>query len=418
MRIEIQPGNLSGTVRAIASKSHAHRLLIAAALSGGSTEVDIRTTSQDIEATKACLRQLDTAAPILDCGESGSTLRFMLPVTMALKDEAVFMGRGRLPERPVSPLKEEMEAHGCVFTMGSNVPSQESVHSAREICRIRGNLQSGTFTMPGNISSQYITGLLFALPLLEGNSRIVIKTPLESSRYVDMTLDVLEQFGIIINTEMHDGCPEYTIGGGQKYTAPANASAEGDWSNIAFWVIAGILSEGGGIKCTGLNPQSLQSDRAVAKLAENMGGRISFNGSELAASRGQLNAIGIDASGIPDLVPVMAVAAAAAQGTTRIYNAERLRIKESDRLAAMYDCLTRLGADITEEPGGLIIRGTGKLKGGTVSGYNDHRIVMAMTVASIICDEPVIIEGAEAVNKSYPSFFEDFKALGGKLRVL
>ena len=422
MKVEITPGNLCGTVRAIASKSHAHRLLIAAALAGGSTEVDIRTTSKDIEATRECLAQLTDEIPVLDCGESGSTLRFMLPVTMAIKDEAVFMGSGRLPERPVSPLKEEMEAHGCTFEMSSSAAADASAGStageAREICRISGRLKAGTFTLPGNVSSQYITGLLFALPLLEGDSRIVITSPLESSRYVDMTLDALKQFGIKVDIETNDGCPEYIIGGGQKYTAPDKVSAEGDWSNIAFWVIAGILSEGGGITCTDLSMESLQSDKAVAELAEEMGGKLSISGSELRVSRGQLNAIKIDASGIPDLVPVMAVAAAAAKGTTHIYNAGRLRIKESDRLAAMYDCLTRVGADITEEPEGLIIRGTGKLKGGTVDGYNDHRIVMAMTVASIIAESPIIIDGAEAVTKSYPSFFEDFKALGGKVRVL
>lgn len=408
MKIEIIPGSLSGTVRAPASKSHAHRLLIAAALAGGSTGVNIHTTSQDIEATKSCLAQLSRDIPVLDCGESGSTLRFMLPVTMALKDEAVFCGRGRLPERPLSPLKEEMEAHGCSF----------SRTDTSEICRVKGRLQPGTFTLPGNISSQYITGLLFALPLLDASSRIVITTPLESSGYVDMTLDVLKQFGISISVETSGGCPSYTIGGNQTYTVPNELTAEGDWSNIAFWIIAGILSKGDPVRCEGLSMDSLQSDRAVASLAEEMGGLIRHDNSSLTAERNELNAIEINASGIPDLVPVLAVAAATADGTTRIYNAERLRIKESDRLAAMCDCLSRIGADIAEEPGGLIIRGVPALRGGTVSGYNDHRIVMAMTVASIVSEGPVIIEGAEAINKSYPSFFEDFKALGGNFRVL
>lgn len=414
MKIEIIPGNLSGTVRAIASKSHAHRLLIASALARGSNGVNIHTTSQDIEATEVCISRFSEDVPVLDCGESGSTLRFLIPVVMALKDEAIFKGRGRLPERPLSPLKEEMEAHGCHFTMA---PAQSSA-GTRTICSISGRLQAGTFTLPGNISSQYITGLLFALPLLEKDSRIIITSPLESSRYVDMTLSVLKQYGITIDTELHNGCPVYTVPGGQKYTEPEGISAEGDWSNIAFWIIAGILSKGSSIRCTGLAENSLQSDRAVTDLAAEMGGLIRNDGGELTAEHCDLNAIEIDASGIPDLIPVMAVAAATARGTTRIYNAGRLRIKESDRLAAMYDCLSRLGADITEEPEGLIIRGVPVLKGGTVSGYNDHRIVMAMAVASIVSDAPVIIEGAEAVNKSYPAFFEDFKALGGRFNVL
>ncbi len=413
MRVEIQPGNLSGTVRAVASKSHAHRLLIAAALSGDPAQVNIRTSSQDIEATKACLAQLANDSPVFDCGESGSTLRFMLPAAMAVKDEAVFLGSGRLPQRPVSPLKEEMESHGCVFSNEGLILGE-----AREICCIKGRLNSGAFTLPGNISSQYITGLLFALPLLDGDSQIEITSPLESSKYVDMTLDVLDQFGIRISTDYHNDCPVYKIPGGQKYVSPQSTSAEGDWSNIAFWVIAGILSDSEGILCTDIDPASSQGDKEIAALAEQMGGIIHQNETGLSSKRNNLNSIEIDASEIPDLVPILAVAASTANGTTRIYNAGRLRIKESDRLTAMYDCLSSVGADITEEPDGLIINGVERLNGGTVSGYNDHRVVMAMTIASTVSDGPIIIEGAEAINKSYPTFFEDFKALGGNFREL
>lgn len=413
MQIEIMPRHISGSVEAVASKSHAHRLLIAAALSGKSAEVNISTTSKDIQATENCLSQLADEVPVMDCHESGSTLRFMLPVTMVLKDESVFRGAGRLPYRPLSPLKEEMDAHGCSFTMSN--PEGEG---SQEICRIKGRLHGGTFTLPGNISSQYITGLLMALPLAEGESRIVITSPLESAKYVDMTLDVLRKSGISISVETLDGCPVYTIPGSQKYTAPAAACAEGDWSNAAFWVIAGILSRGNGISCSNLSMESLQGDKAIAALAAEMGGKVTVSGNSLEVSADSLRGVEIDASEIPDLVPVLAVAAATAQGTTRIYNAGRLRIKESDRLAAMYDCLSTVGADITEEPEGLIIRGVPKLKGGRVSGYNDHRIVMAMAVASIVSENPIIIEGAEAVNKSYPGFFDDLKSLGGEFRVI
>lgn len=404
MRIELKPSTLAGTVQAVASKSHAHRLLIAAALSDAPSEVSIHTTSQDIEATKDCLAQLKEEIPVFNCCESGSTLRFLIPVAMALKEKATFLGSGRLPQRPISPLKEEMEAHGCSFTKGI---------SESEICTIQGKLQSGTFTLPGNISSQYITGLLFALPLLGGDSKICITSPLESSKYVDMTLDVLKEFGIQIQIYNNEGCPTYEIKGNQIYHAPELVTAEGDWSNIAFWVIAGILSKGQGITCQGIRAESIQGDKAVAELAAKMGGKITQSGQTLLVAPGQLDAIDIDASEIPDLVPILSVAAATANGTTRIYNAGRLRIKESDRLSAMYDCLSKVGANIIEEPEGLVIRGVPKLKGGTVSGYNDHRIVMAMSIASVISENPIIIEGAEAINKSYPTFFNDFKALGG-----
>lgn len=404
MRIELKPSTLVGTVQAVASKSHAHRLLIAAALSDAPSEVSIHTTSQDIEATKDCLAQLHEEAPVFNCCESGSTLRFLIPVAMALKEKATFLGSGRLPQRPISPLKEEMEAHGCHFTKGT---------SESEICTIQGKLQSGTFTLPGNISSQYITGLLFALPLLDGDSKICITSPLESSKYVDMTLDVLREFQIQVQIHNNDGCPTYEIKGNQIYRAPELVTAEGDWSNIAFWVIAGILSKGEGITCQGIRAESIQGDKAVAELAAKMGGKVTQSGQTLVVAPDQLTAIDIDASEIPDLVPILSVAAATANGTTRIYNAGRLRIKESDRLSAMYDCLSKVGANIIEEPEGLVIQGVPKLKGGTVSGYNDHRIVMAMSIASVISENPIIIEGAEAINKSYPTFFDDFKALGG-----
>lgn len=423
MKIAITPRSLSGSVQAISSKSHAHRLLIASALSENPPEVSIATTSQDIEATKDCLSQLGEKIPVLNCCESGSTLRFLIPVVMALKDEAIFLGCGRLPERPLSPLKEEMENHGCTFFKGdiTNEPAFNgniTNEPAKEICRIKGKLKGGTFTLPGNISSQYITGLLFALPLLEEDSRIRMTSPPESVKYIELTLDVLKQFNIHIAVEEENNCPVYTIKGGQKYTAKGTVFPDGDWSNTAFWVVAGILSKGSGILCRGVNPGSIQGDKEVAALAEKMGGIIKRAENRLDASAGTLNAIDIDASHIPDLVPIMAVAAATAKGTTRIHNAGRLRIKESDRLAAMYDCLSRVGADITEEPKGLIIKGVPKLKGGAVDGYNDHRIVMAMAIASIVCENPVIIEGAQAVNKSYPGFFDDFKSLGGEYHVL
>ncbi len=413
MNIEITPQILLGSVDAVASKSHAHRLLISAALSKRPAKVKISTTSQDIEATRQCLRQLKADIPVLDCRESGSTLRFLLPVAMVLKEEAVFLGSGRLPQRPISPLKEEMEAHGCVFTN-----QHRKKGDAEEICHIKGTMSGGIFTLPGNVSSQYITGLLFALPLLRENSQIRITSPLESRGYVDLTLDVLKDFGIEVYVEETEGCPTYKIKGRQQYLAPEEVTAEGDWSNTAFWVAAGVLSKGSGVICHKINPHSVQGDRQIFSLARRMGGIVLEKEQRILAMEAPLKGIHIDASAIPDLVPILAVMASVAKGTTYIHNAHRLRLKESDRLAAMYDCLSRVGADLIEEPGGLTITGVPRLKGGRVSGYNDHRIVMAMTIASIVSERPIIIEGAEAVNKSYPAFFEDFESLGGVYRVL
>lgn len=413
MNIEITPHTLVGTVDAIASKSHAHRLLISAALSKKPTKINISTTSQDIDATRQCLRQLKAEVPMLNCGESGSTLRFLLPVAMALRKEAVFYGSGRLPKRPISPLKEEMEAHGCIFEN-----HHSKIGSSEEICHIKGRLSGGIFRLPGNISSQYITGLLFAMPLLKENSQIRITSPLESRGYVDLTLDVLEKFGIDVYVEEKEGCPTYHVQGRQQYMPPDEITAEGDWSNMAFWVAAGILSRESGIICRGINTRSIQGDREILSIAKRMGGLIMTKQNSILAMQAPLKGLHIDASAIPDLVPILSVMAATAQGVTRIHNAHRLRLKESDRLAAMADCLTRLGADITEEPGGLTITGVPRLKGAAVSGYNDHRVVMAMTIASLVTDGPIVIEGAEAVNKSYPTFFEDFEYLGGEYRVI
>lgn len=412
MKIKIIPKTLVGTVEAISSKSHAHRLLIAAALSDRpDASVQINTVSADIEATENCLAKLSQETPVFDCQESGSTLRFLLPVAMVLKNRATFLGSGRLPQRPVSPLKEQMEAHGCRF-FKSQHENQE------EIFTVEGSMTGGTFTLPGNVSSQYITGLLFALPLLPENSRIVLTTSLESAGYVNLTLQVLKDFGIQIETEEDNGYYTFLIPGNQKYQATGQLKAEGDWSNSAFWIIGGILPSFSAVTCRGLDLHSLQGDKAIARLAQQFGGQVLIREDQIMTMSGVLTAQEIDASAIPDLVPILAVAASVSAGTTTIYNAGRLRIKESDRLAAVTDCLTRLGADITELPDGLQIRGVAQLKGGAVSGYNDHRIVMAMAIASVCCMEPVIIEGAEAVNKSYPGFFEDFQSLGGEIHVI
>lgn len=496
MNIKITPQQLNGTIEAIPSKSHAHRLLIAqklAALQGGGQEdpLAIPTFSEDIDATKGCLAQLDEELPRFDCRESGSTIRFMIPVAMALKDEAVFAGSGKLPQRPLSPLKEEMERHGCSFEMlaaakgaagALNCATASGRGVTSEICRIRGRLQPGKYELAGNISSQFITGLLFALPLLNGDSSLQLTTKLESAGYVDLTLQVLREFGIEIrevrekitdedanagkkvviseraaeqadslsltaNSEADlEGISEanlesnsenylirYEIPGNQIYREPEGLKVEGDWSNAAFWLVAGAL--GGNITCTGLNPDSTQRDKEIVTVLEKMGAKIERENTayHIAGNDAPLHGETVSAAQFPDLVPVMAVAMTGASDASSITNAERLRIKESDRLATVCDFLTILGTDIRQIEDGLIIHenknntdpsGTAAhcpappLSGGTVSSHNDHRIAMAAAVASCRADGPIVITGAEAVKKSYPDFFTDFTKLGGKIEIL
>lgn len=428
MNIKIIPKKLHGTISAMPSKSHAHRVLIAqklAQLQGTEKRepLFIPDFSDDIKATKNCLTQLDKNKPYLDCKESGSTLRFLLPVAMAVKNHVTFMGSGKLPYRPISPLKEEMEAHGCRFIMGSSKQNDKY----KEICTITGKLTPGQYRLPGNISSQFITGLLLALPLLDGDSTLSLTTKLESAGYVSLTIDVLRDFGIRILTETsEDGFPVYKISGRQTYSEPDGLSIEGDWSNAAFWLACGAL--GGDIECTGLKLTSSQKDKAILDILEKMGAEtnisVDMNGIAHASCRVHstenstdpgIIGTNVDVSQTPDLVPVLASVMSLAKGASMITGAERLKIKESDRLRTVFDFIYRLNGDITYGGTGLSITGVPFLTGGEVESHNDHRIAMAAAVASCGCREPVIIKNAEAVKKSYPGFFDDFAALGGEV---
>ena len=419
MKVLITPSKLKGSIEAIPSKSHAHRVLIAQKLAqlqgqNKTDSLDIPTFSEDIGATKNCLVQLDKSMPYLDCKESGSTLRFMLPVAMALKDEAVFIGTGKLPYRPISPLKEEMENHGCRFLMGSK--NQSSSDKYKEICTIRGRLKAGTYELAGNVSSQFITGLLFALPLLDNDSELRLTTKLESAGYVDLTLDVLRSFNITINQKLTDeGFIIYEIPGKQRYTEPDGLTIQGDWSNAGFWLACGAL--GGDITVKGLDMTSSQRDKEIVSILQKMGADITASSDGSITCRGtNLKGAEVSVAQIPDIVPVLAAVMSQAAGASMITNAERLKIKESDRLKTVYDFLSRLGADITYAGAGLSLTGRKTLEGGEVSSHNDHRIAMAAAVASCGCAQPVIIHGAEAVRKSYPGFFRDFASLGGNVK--
>ena len=383
-------------VKAIASKSDAHRALICAALSENPCEVIMDTTSKDIDATKKCIESIRCGQKELYCGESGSTLRFLLPVVAALGMEVHFYPEGRLPKRPLSPLYEEMENHGCKMSPKESVPFI-----------VKGQLQSGDFTIPGDISSQFISGLLFALPILDGDSNIIITGSLQSEDYIKMTINTLSKFGV----EIKRTDTGYYVRGNQKYISPGKYVVEGDWSNAAFYLVAGAFLKDG-ILVTGLNTDSIQGDKKIIDLLSRFGADVNIIDDSIIVGPGTLKGIKIDASQIPDMVPALSVLAAGAEGITKIYNARRLRIKESDRLKTVTKVIKALGGDIEELEDGLIIKGTGTLKGGVVSSFNDHRIAMMAAIASLISKDKVKIEESEAVNKSYPDFFEHMEMLG------
>lgn len=412
----VQKGCLSGEIPAIASKSYAHRLLMAAALADRPTTVRCATVSDDILATARVLTAMGASVertdegfvvepistcpvgPTLDCGESGTTERFILPIACALGLDAAVTGSGRLPERPLSPLYEELQAHGIDLSPQGVFP----LHA-------RGRLPAGDYSLAADVSSQFIGGLLFALSVVPGKSTLTLTGRIESAPYIDMTLDVLALFGASI-TRTDDG-RRFEIEGRTRLASPGAAAVEGDWSNAAFWLCAGAL--GRGVTLTGLRADSRQGDRAVADILKAFGADVSPTEGAVTVRPGTLNGMTVDAAQIPDLVPVLAVVAAFAEGETRFLNAGRLRIKESDRLKTTRELLERLGADVDELPDGLVVRGRGTLAGGECDGANDHRIVMSAAVAGARTQHPVVIRGAQAVRKSYPGFFDDFARLGG-----
>lgn len=437
MKVIINPSKLNGRVLAIASKSMAHRYLIAAALAGEESFITCHSTSEDILATIQCLQAMGTEiqkkedgflvkpagksrntegesakASVLPCNESGSTLRFLLPVVGALGMEVRFLRKGRLPDRPLAPLDLEMEKKGCRLTQESDGQ-----------LFVTGQLMSGTYELPGNVSSQYISGLLFALPLLDGDSEILITSPLESADYVRMTISVIRAFGIHVE-ELGN---KLLIEGGQRYMAPEKTEIEGDWSNAAFWLTAGAIGEGN-IICDNLNQHSLQGDKKILPLLQKMGAHIELRTKKQKMlqtenllqeiechGNNHLQGIIIDAKPVPDLIPILAVAAAVSKGTTRVEHAERLRIKESDRIKTVCSTISQLGGSILETKDGMLINGQERLKGGIIDAAGDHRIAMMATIAATVCEGPVTILHAQAVNKSYPGFWKDYEKLGGRI---
>ena len=391
MNVTILPGTLKGAVTPPSSKSQTHRAVLALMLAQGEGRLSNLAVSEDIQATQDCVAALKSGQPaqadglpLLDCGESGSTLRFLIPVALAVRGGGHFTGRGRLMERPQGPYIRLFEEKGILW-------NQEGT-----CLTVAGQLEPGVYALSGNVSSQFITGLLYALPLLPGDSRIVLTTPLESRGYVDMTLDMLRRFDIKVE-EQEDG---FLVPGNQTYQA-RDLTLEADWSGAAFWYAANFL--GAQVDIQGLNPDSVQGDRQIGTLYWKL------------ARPGDVD---IDLSQCPDLAPPLAAMAAVRKGTTRFVHAGRLRMKESDRLETIARTLNALGAKAQVGEDTLTLEGVDHLEGGTVDGCNDHRIAMMAAVAAVACKEPVTILGAECVKKSYPRFWEDYTALGGEIHGL
>ena len=407
MNIKVLPRFSGGNIEAISSKSHAHRALICAALAEGTSLLRLNSSSEDICATCRCLEALGChitqngseltiepgacpISPMLDCGESGSTLRFLLPVAAALGCGAVFTGRGRLPQRPLEPLLSELKKHYVIFDRDT-LPFT-----------LGGRLEGGFFSIPGNISSQYITGLMLALPLTGGGT-VHLTTPLESKGYVDLTVSTVEQFGVTISPS-DDG---FCIPSGEYKSR--SISIDGDWSNSAFWLCAGALAAP--VTVHGLDMSSLQGDKAVIRILAQMGAGVSVQDNCVTVSPGELCAVEIDAGDIPDLIPVLAVTAAFCQGKTRIYNAGRLRLKESDRITSTAAMLRSLGGEVSETDDGLLITGRDRLSGGFAQSFGDHWIAMAAAAASVGCIGEVVVDDMSCTAKSYPDFCRDWETL-------
>ena len=390
MDITINPRSLQGEIHAISSKSMAHRIMICAAFADRPTMLLCPGTNRDMDATADCLRALGAeicrteqgyhvtpakAIPgeaALPCCESGSTLRFLLPVVGALGVDAVFYMEGRLPQRPLSPLWEEMERMGCTLTR----PSENTL-------RCRGKLRSGRYCIDGGVSSQFITGLLLALSLMEENSQLVITGKIESRPYIALTKHVLSLFSV-----------DPDVLGGQSFRSPGTLEVEGDWSNGAFYLAANAMGSQCDVK--GLNADSFQGDRAVVPILKQL----------------SLGMTTVDGADIPDLIPILSVVAACKHGA-EFTNIQRLRLKESDRVASVCAMLASLGCK-AEAAENVLRVFPGKISGGTVDACNDHRIAMAAAIASTAASGPVTILGAQCAEKSYPRFWADFVRLGGQ----
>lgn len=418
--IKVGKAKLKGTVKIPPSKSMAHRAIICAALSSGKSNIYNIDYSDDINATIDGMNALgakieknedrlviygafredakrDTVR-MIDCNESGSTLRFLVPISLLFEGMTKFIGKGNLGKRPLETYFDIFKEQGIRYSNTEGILN----------LMVKGDFNNGEFYLPGNISSQFITGLLFSLPLLKGDSKIILTTELESKGYIDLTIECMKEFGVIIENNNYK---EFLIKGNQKYIS-RDYKVEGDYSQAAFYLCANAL--GNEVELEDLKLDSLQGDKEVIEILERMGMTFEFNKNIKSKVNGELNSTLIDASQCPDIIPVVSLVAALSKGRTEIINAKRLRIKECDRLHAIYSELTKLGAQIVEKEDSLIIDGVEELEGGVdVWSFKDHRIAMTLAIAATICKNPIIIKDYNCVAKSYPNFFEDYKMLGG-----
>ena len=415
--ITLHPGRLIGELRVPPSKSVAHRAIICAALAKGESMVSPVDVSDDMRATLACMTALgaywkrendalrlsgqafaNKPCPDMDCLESGSTLRFVIPLSLALAKGGVFHTKGRLKERPLGPYEAIFQKQGISFEK-----------TADGFCA-KGILCAGQFDLPGDVSSQFVTGLLLALPLLQGDSQINITSPMESEGYVQLTLDVMNAYGVTVHKK--DACT-FVVPGGQSYQ-PCNYTVEGDDTQAAVLLCAGAL--GSQVTLKGLSPASHQGDRAVAGILEQMGASVCVSDSAFTVKPGPLQGIVIDGGQIPDTLPMLALTMCLSEGESRIENAGRLRHKECDRLFATVRELTKLGADITSQGDTILIHGQESLTGDvSVSSYDDHRMAMMLSIAALHCKAPITLDNPACVKKSWPSFWEDYLQLGGNI---
>lgn len=409
-KIFINP-TVSPDIRAISSKSEAHRALICAALSDGECNLVCTDTNADIDATVACLNALGAdikrtdngffVKPIskvlnggtLECNESGSTLRLLLPLAAALGADCAFNMRGRLADRPLSPLYELLADNGITLSPKGSSP-----------LKIKGKLTHGRYSVAADVSSQFVSGMLFALSVTEGESTLTLEGKIESAPYIMMTLDALRLFGADVD---FDGDRHFYIKGKAKLTSQRSVTVGGDWSNAAFFLVAGAIGKNP-VTISGLDQNSRQGDKEILDILGRMGAKIDKSRDGITVFPSKLKGIEIDASSIPDLVPILAVAAAVADGETKIFGAARLRLKESDRIESVCALLSSLGATVSATDDGMTICGKSRLFGGEVDSFNDHRIAMSAAIASLVCEGAVKIKNFEAVNKSYPSFGDNF----------
>lgn len=420
--VKLIPTKLKGKISVPPSKSLAHRAIIAAGLAKGISRIDHIEYSQDIKATIKAMKALGTLIEQhedhliingnytfsknnmmpgvhIDCEESGSTLRFMVPVSIVKENKVRFTGQGNLGKRPLDTFYEIFERQNIGYIYRENILD----------LNIMGCLKPDIYRLPGNISSQFITGLLYALPLLSGDSIIELTSPLESKGYIDLTLSILKMYGIdIINHEYK----QFIVRGRQEYHA-CDYRVEADFSQAAFYLVAGAL--GNDVTVMDLNMDSLQGDKATLDFLKAMNCQIEEYDGGIRVSCDQLQATTVDASQCPDVIPILSLALALSQGQGEVINAKRLRIKECDRLSATVEELNHLGGNVQEYEDRMSFRPVTELKGGMVSSHDDHRMAMMLAIASTVCQEPVIIDNQDCVKKSYPGFWKDFVMLGGKI---